>query len=73
MKAVKFLHPDKLPGIVYSDHHHCCYVSRLMLIWSHFFFVDDLSLEKKMIAQAAFVVLTESYNKYRSSLDNDNW
>jgi len=72
LKAVRFVHPDKLPGklnlmifiaLKYADCFHllCC----LLVL----FRTDDLSVEMQMVAEAVFIVLTDAFNKYRARIE----
>lgn len=68
MRAVRFVHPDKLPGEVWFP------FLMSSLAFSHTdltVYSDDISLETRMVAEAAFILLTEAFNRYRASAAAD--
>jgi len=72
LKAVRFVHPDKLPGKL-----NLMFFIALKLLIVFIFCVcvlvlfptDDLSVEMQMVAEAVFIVLTDAFNKYRARIE----
>ena len=62
MKVVRLIHPDKISGYLRTV---CCVLlAYYQLNYFHCSHVAPTSNEERFVAEAAFVVLTEAYQKY---------